>query len=490
MTLRITNTLTGQREEFRPIDPAGRVVTWYACGPTVYGPIHIGNARTFVLTDVMRRWMEHIGYEVRFISNITDVDDKIIKRAIEDNSTSEAVAEKFTKLFFEHIEALGVRRGTEHPLATPNIGGMIRLIEDLIAKGHAYASEDGSVWFHVRSFPQYGKLSKRNLDDLKEGERVSADQQRLKRDPMDFALWKASKPGEPAWDSPWGKGRPGWHIECSCMAMACHHSPTIDIHSGGVDLIFPHHENEIAQSEAATGKPFANYWIHLAMLNIAGDKMSKSLGNMKYIDQLLAEYDPLTLRQFLISAHYRTELDFTRDNLHHAVKAARRYAEAEREARNLLGHDPDPDAWRENEALEHMYNQFRDAMNDDFNTARALAAMFEVVGTLNSARAAAERDPYVVEEVEQPLSLLSLMRSLLGVSRDMERQTESRMGDLSARLMDLLIAIRADARKQKQFAIADQIRNGLGELGITLEDKPNGTVWKMAEPEWRNEDHP
>jgi cysteinyl-tRNA synthetase len=488
MTLRITNTLTGQREEFRPIDPAGRVVTWYACGPTVYGPIHIGNARTFVLTDTMRRWMEHLGYEVRFVSNITDVDDKIINRAAEEKDTPEHVAEKYTQLFFQHIESLGVRRGTEHPRATPNIDGMIRLIADLVAKGHAYASEDGSVWFHVRSFPEYGKLSGRNLDDMKEGERVSKDQQRLKRDPLDFALWKASKPGEPAWDSPWGKGRPGWHIECSCMAMACHHAPTIDIHSGGVDLIFPHHENEIAQSEAATGKPFANYWVHLAMLNISGDKMSKSLGNFKYIDALLAEYDPLTLRQFLLSAHYRTELDFTEANLAQAQKAARRYSEAEREARTLLRTEPRDGAWRGHPALETLNAQFTEAMNDDFNTARALAAVFELVSLLNTTRAAVERDSLSVPDIEPPLSLLIHFRSLLGIGADMERDPRPSVGDLSAQLMELLIATRAEARKHKQFAIADTIRNGLTKLGITLEDKSTGTNWKLNTTASRGEE--
>jgi cysteinyl-tRNA synthetase len=272
------------------------------------------------------------------------------------------------------------------------------------------------------------------------------------------------------------------------MAMACHHAPTIDIHSGGVDLIFPHHENEIAQSEAATGKPFANYWVHLAMLNISGDKMSKSLGNFKYIDALLAEYDPLTLRQFLLSAHYRTELDFTEANLAQAQKAARRYSEAEREARTLLRTEPRDGAWRGHPALETLNAQFTEAMNDDFNTARALAAVFELVSLLNTTRAAVERDSLSVPDIEPPLSLLIHFRSLLGIGADMERDPRPSVGDLSAQLMELLIATRAEARKHKQFAIADTIRNGLTKLGITLEDKSTGTNWKLNTTASRGEE--
>jgi cysteinyl-tRNA synthetase len=300
--LRVTNTLTRNKEEFKPLDPEGKRVTWYACGPTVYGPIHIGNARTIVMTDTMRRWMEHSGYDVHFVSNITDIDDKIINKATEEKLPAEEVAEKYTELYFAQIERLGVRRATEHPRATNFVQAQIEMISKLIDRGHAYASDDGSVWFNVKSFNDYGKLSRRNLEDMQQGERVDATQQKLKNDPLDFSLWKASKPGEPAWEAPWGKGRPGWHLECSCMAMSCAKSDTIDIHTGGADLIFPHHENEIAQSEASTGAPFSRYWMHLAMLNLDGTKMSKSLGNMKYLDELLEKYSPLTLRHLLISA--------------------------------------------------------------------------------------------------------------------------------------------------------------------------------------------
>lgn len=477
MALRITNSLTRQKEDFVPLDPEGQRVTFYNCGPTVYGAFHIGNARNFVVVDVMRRWIEYLGYDLRFVQNITDVDDKIINRAAEEGTTPEAVAEKYTKLFFEHIALLGIRPADEHPRATQFIGPMIGLVKSLVDGGHAYASEDGSVWYDVRSFDGYGKLSRKNLDDMREGERVTADQQRFKRNPLDFCLWKASKPGEPSWDSPWGKGRPGWHLECSCMAMKCHDSETIDIHSGGVDLQFPHHENEIAQSEAATGKPFARYWVHNGFLNIDGEKMSKSLGNFKTIDMLLEKYDAIVLRHFLITAHYRRELDFTVENLDAARKGCERYVTAEREAIAVLGSEPASDAWKTQEACTALEQRFAEAMNDDFNTPQALAVLFDLVTELNSERARVEKDGGSTGQLAGFTSLLRRFRYLLGVPATIENHDEE-LSDLSGQLMELLIEVRAEARKARQFAIADKVRDRLGEIGIALEDKPAGTTWK------------
>ncbi len=481
MTLRFTNTMTGKKEEFRPLDPAGKTVTWYACGPTVYGPIHIGNARTFVVTDTIRRWIEYLGYDLRFVQNITDVDDKIIRRAAEEGISSEEVAEKYTEMFLEHVRLLGVRPADTHPRCTHVIPEMIAFIQKLIDKNHAYASEDGSVWFAVRSFNGYGKLSRRNLDDMRQGERVDPEQQKLKRDAMDFALWKAAKPGEPFWEAPWGRGRPGWHLECSCMSMQFLENETIDIHSGGVDLIFPHHENEIAQSEALSGKPFARYWLHQAMLNIRGDKMSKSLGNFLYIDKLLEQFDALTLRHFLISAHYRTELDFTDDNLALARKSSRRYVDTWREAVAVLGQKPDANAWKSSASCAELEKRFAEAMNDDFNTARALAVLFDVVTRLNTIRMDVERGEDKKSQLAALASLLDLFRNLLGVSRELEATASGGMEELSGQLLDLLIEVRNDARKLKQFALSDKIRDQLASVGIVLEDRPDGTRWKKAD---------
>jgi len=472
MTLRVTNSLTRRKEEFQPLDPAGKKVSWYACGPTVYGPIHIGNARTFVLQDVMRRWMSYIGYDVHFVQNITDVDDKIIARAQEEGASPEEVAEKYTALFLDHIARLGVKPADDHPRATVYIKEMIDFIAALVDKGNAYATEDGSVWFAVRSFGNYGKLSGRNVDDMVQGERVNADQQALKRDPLDFALWKGAKPGEPSWPSPWGNGRPGWHLECSCMSINCHHANTIDVHSGGVDLLFPHHENEVAQSEALTGEPFARYWLHLAFLNIDGDKMSKSLGNFKTLDKLLEKYDAITLRHFLISAHYRTELDFTEDNLALARKASKRYADAAREAEKALGKEPSPEAWKFDESAREMEAKFRDAMNDDFNTAKAFAVLFDTVTRLNTERAKGGNG------LEAFASLLAMFRDLLGVTAELEGTHDDAVAGIEAQLLELLIETRAEARKAKQFAIGDMIRDRLAEMGIALKDSPQGTTWE------------
>lgn len=480
--LRLYNTLTRQKEAFVPLDPAGNKVLFYNCGPTVYGAFHIGNARNFVVMDTLRRWLEHIGYDVHFVQNITDVDDKIITRAAEEGISTDAVAEKYTKLFFEHSAALGVRPANEHPRATRFIGPMVELIGKLVDKGNAYPSADGSVWYAVDTFAGYGKLSRKVTDDMRTGERVNDEQQRLKRSPLDFALWKASKPGEPAWPSPWGAGRPGWHIECSCMAMKCLGSQTIDIHGGGTDLQFPHHENEIAQSEAATGVPFARFWVHNGFLNIDGEKMSKSLGNFKTIDQLLAHYDALTLRHFLLTAHYRAELDFTKENLDAAKKASSRYVEATRAAIEVLKGEPAADAWKNDATCVALDARFAEAMNDDMNTPQALACVFELLPDLNSARAVVEKSPSpeALALLTARTALMLRFRTVLGLDAALEPKAEG-LGDLSEQLITLLIEVRAKARADKQYALGDMVRNRLAEMGIVLEDKPGSTTWKRKD---------
>lgn len=481
MALRLHNTLTRSKEEFRPLDPEGRKVSFYNCGPTVYGPFHIGNARTFVCMDVVRRWLVQSGYEVSYVQNITDVDDKIIRRANEEGVSADVIAKRYTKLFYQHLALLGNLPATRHPLATEFIGQMVDFIAELIREGHAYASADGSVWFEVSTYADYGHLSRRPLDQMAEGERVSAEQQAMKRNPLDFALWKSAKPGEPAWDSPWGKGRPGWHIECSVMAIACLGS-TLDIHAGGIDLQFPHHENEVAQSECLGHKPFARYWLHNGFLNIDGEKMSKSLGNVFTMDQVFAKMDRLTVRLFLISAHYRAPQDLTDDALHAAKSASKRLLEADREAVKLLaGHSADAD-WKHDDEVAKFEALFNAAMDDDINTPEAVGAIFQLVTLVNTRRAAAEKDASQIPALARARELLRHLRGVLGLTPDLE-PVETGLGDdgLSEKLLAILIDARAEARAAKQFAIGDMIRKRLTDAGIALEDKPGGTVWKKID---------
>lgn len=476
--LRVTNSLTQQLEAFVPADPAGKRVTWYACGPTVYGPIHIGNARTFVMTDVMRRWMTHLGYQVEFAQNITDIDDKIIARGHEEGLSAQAVAQKYEALFYEHLGLLGVTPASQKPRCTDYMPQQIEFIQKLIDKGIAYATADGSAWYSVRAFPEYGKLSKRRLDDLVEGSRVEAEMQKLKRDPLDFALWKAAKPGEPAWEAPWGRGRPGWHLECSCMSMAALQTETLDVHSGGSDLVFPHHENEIAQSEALTGKPFARYWLHCGMLRIDGAKMSKSAGNYWYIDALLEKVDVLALRHFLTSAQYRAELNFSPESIEEAGKASRRYADAYAESVRTLGNPPAPDAWQGVPDAQAFYQRFRGAMNEDFNTPGALAVLFDVTGAINKELHAVGNGSGDRGKLHALASLLALFRQVLGLTPELQREAAGVSDELTGQLLELLIEVRSEARKAKAFPIADMVRDRLGQMGITLQDSKDGTTWK------------
>lgn len=493
MSLKIFNSLTRQKEEFQPLNPPK--VTFYSCGPTVYGEFHIGNARSFVAADVIRRWLIASGYEVTYAQNITDVDDKIITKANEEGTTPEEIAEKYTKYFFERIKLLGNLPADHYPRATGHIGPMIGLIRKLMDRGHAYSSEDGSVWYEVASFPEYGKLSRMPLDQMRQGERVDESQQAMKRSPLDFALWKAAKPGEPSWKAPWGHGRPGWHLECSCMSMKVLASETIDIHSGGADLRFPHHENEIAQSEGATGKPFSRYWIHNGMLDIGGEKMSKSLGNIRTIDDVFEIADPLTVRYFLISARYRDKLDFTEATLHACASAVERLVNAVRESARL-GIKPDPD-WNQDEELAAIWSAFRDGMDDDFNTPIAIGEIARTVTLLNTRLSAMTegQDPTPAARV---LALLQHTREVLGLTEDLEAPDkeldEATVSHLVAiardmgiepvegeRIVDSLLAKRAAARRDRDFATSDKIRDDLTALGILLEDKPGGvTTWRRG----------
>ncbi len=501
MTIQIYNSLTRRKEPFEPLTPPK--VLFYNCGPTVYGEFHIGNARNFVVMDAVRRWLMARGYEVRFAMNITDIDDKIIVRGNEEGVPPEEIAAKYTAYFLEKLDQLGNLPADDYPRATKYVGPMIALVKKLVGRGHAYASADGSVWFDVASFPEYGKLSGMPLDAMQQGERLDAEQQKLKRSPLDFCLWKAAKEGEPAWKSPWGMGRPGWHLECSCMSMKTLGSETIDLHAGGADLRFPHHENEIAQSECATGKPFVRYWMHNGMLDIEGEKMSKSLGNIKTIDGVLAIVDPLTLRYFLLSARYRDKLDFTEENLNKCRSATERIALATREAGRVLRRAGQEDAasnadWGAEPELAALREEFAAGMDDDFNTPRALGALAQVVTWVNNERTEAERSGGT-ERLARGLALLRELRGHLGLAEELEpadtqldaetlgmlRRAHEDFGSPGGALEDpgaiveSLIALRAQSRKARNFQQADSIRARLAELGIVLEDKPGETTWKV-----------
>lgn len=480
--MQIYNTLTRQKEEFNPADPPN--VLFYNCGPTVYDYFHIGNARNFVIADTIRRYLAYRGYKVTFVQNLTDVDDKIIKKANEEGVSASEIADKYTKIFFEQCNALGIQPADQHPKATESIHQMQEMIKTLIDKGHAYEVE-GDVYFSVRSFPGYGELSHKNPDDLREGARVEVNAK--KKDPLDFALWKAAKPGEPSWDSPWGKGRPGWHIECSAMATS-RLAETIDIHSGGVDLIFPHHENERAQSQAATGKPFVKYWLHNGFLNIDSRKMSKSLGNFFTINEVLDKYDPLTVKFFLLSAHYRHPLDFTEENMEAAKSASRRILDSLATADKVLqlepvGADETPAAPEDTEKGKSLRDSFKESMDDDFNTARALGVIHDVATSLHEVISRLEETQekkskkIFASSIIMYRDLLKEMLGILGLDPSLSADEVS-SNEMSGKLIELLIELRSTLRDKKEYALADKIRDRLDDLGIILEDRPQGTIWK------------
>jgi cysteinyl-tRNA synthetase len=483
--LKVYNTFSRSREKFKPINPPD--VLMYNCGPTVYDYFHIGNARNFIFADTVRRYLEYRGYNVKFVQNLTDVDDKIIKRANEEGVTVKEIAEKYTKIFFEQCKILGIKPADIYPKATEAIPQMQEMILKLIKKGHAY-QVDGDVYFSVRSYKDYCKLSGKNIDDLIEGARVDVNSR--KKDPLDFALWKAAKPGEPSWESPWGKGRPGWHIECS--AMATHFlGDSIDIHSGGVDLVFPHHENERAQSECSTGKPFVKYWLHNGFLNIDSQKMSKSLGNFFTIDQILEKYEPLYVKFFLLSAHYRHPLDLTSENLDSAKSAACRILDGLNTAEKIIKLENlktgEKNASEKAKEKWIMFRRvFEDAMDDDFNTAKSLGVLHDIVSKIHEHIKAMRKMVPGSEERISSISAVEIFRSLLielleilGLDPDLGKDEKNTDDDFTDGLVQILISLRKKAREKKDFEIADEIRNSLDDLGVVLEDHPQGTIWKI-----------
>ncbi|MCD8241311.1 MAG: cysteine--tRNA ligase [Lachnospiraceae bacterium] len=468
--MRIYNTLSKRKEEFIPLEEGK--VRMYVCGPTVYNLIHIGNARPMIFFDTVRRYFEHRGYEVNFVSNFTDVDDKIIKKAIEEGVSAEEISQRYIAECKKDMEGMNIRPATTHPLATQEIDGMIDMISTLVEKGYAY-EVNGTVYYRTRRFADYGKLSHKNLDELQGGNRallVSGEDE--KDDPLDFVLWKPKKEGEPYWTSPWSDGRPGWHIECSVMSKK-YLGEQIDIHGGGEDLIFPHHENEIAQSEACSGKEFARYWMHNAFLNIDNHKMSKSLGNFFTVREISEKYDLQVLRFFMLSAHYRSPLNFSADLMEASKNALERILTAADNLRFIAEHavrgELNEEESRELAEAEKFVTQFETAMDDDFNTADAIAAVFDLVKYANTHASEGSGSAFangLLEELQKLCDILGIIT---------ERKEELLDEDV-----ENLIAERTAARKAKNFARADEIRAELLEKGIVLEDTREGVKWKRA----------
>ncbi len=469
--MKIFNTLSRQKEEFVPLEEGK--VSMYVCGPTVYNLIHIGNARPMIVFDTARRYMEHKGYAVNYVSNFTDVDDKIIKKANEEGVDPSVISERYIEECKKDMQALNVRPATTHPKATEEIGGMIEMIKTLIDKDHAYVAQDGTVYFKTRSFGQYGKLSHKNLDDLRSGGRsllVSGEDQ--KQDPLDFVLWKPKKEGEPYWESPWCEGRPGWHIECSVMSKR-YLGDEIDIHAGGEDLIFPHHENEIAQSEAANDKEFAKYWMHNGFLNIDNKKMSKSEGNFFTVRDISEKYDLQVLRFFMLSAHYRSPLNFSAELMEAAKNGLERIVTSVANLNYLLKNAADGEMSEDERKLmeeaKRYIAQFDTAMDDDFNTADAISAIFDLVKFANT-HVSESAGRAFVQAVKDEIVLLSDICGLI-----VDKQEEI----LDAQIEELILERQA-ARKAKNFARADEIRDTLAAQGIILEDTREGVKWKRA----------
>ncbi len=484
--MQIYNTLTRTKEEFIPRE-SGRV-NMYVCGPTTYNFIHLGNARPLVFFDTVRRYLIYKGYQVNYVQNFTDVDDKIIKRAQEEKMDPLELAQKYIREFFVDADALNVMRADTHPQVSEHIQEIVALIKKLEANGNAYAV-DGDVYFEVRSFPGYGKLSGRSLEDMQAGARVEVDPR--KKDPMDFALWKAAKPGEPSWPSPWGKGRPGWHIECSAMAEK-YLGAGFDIHGGGFDLIFPHHENEIAQSEAACQQPFARYWMHNGFITVNQEKMSKSLGNFFLVREILAKFPPDVVRWYLLSTHYRSPLDFDDEKLVMAGKGLDRIKTAIRLLYEALARpvQPGTDAAQPDTVLADrlalLRLEFEKAMDDDCNTALAVSIYFELAKEVNIfvGKLGPELSQGNKEALEQAHLLMKDFNRVLGILKEDQRTGQLILGEtgqddqLAEGLVQLIIKIRQEARAKKDWSTADTIRDGLKELGIILEDTPQGVRWK------------
>lgn len=472
--MKLFNTLTRQKDEFVPITPG--TVKMYSCGPTVYNYFHIGNARPFIMFDVLRRYFEYRGYKVTFVQNFTDIDDKVIKKANDEGVSFDVIADRYIKEYFIDAEGLGVKRADIHPRATETMDAIIEIVQTLIDKGNAYVAENGDVYFRTKTFAEYGKLSHQPLEDLQAGARISVGE--VKEDPMDFAVWKAAKPGEPFWKAPWGKGRPGWHIECSAMVNK-YLGKSIDIHSGGLDLTFPHHENEIAQSECANGCTFANYWLHNGFLTIDNEKMSKSKGNFFMVRDAAKEYGYETIRMFMLSAHYRTPLNYSEEILKmNQVSLDRLY-----EARNNLEFrisKAEGDALVAGEqqaltALQQYKEKFIESMDDDMNTANALSAIFELmrdINTYSGSHADASR-----AYLQGAYDIFMELTGVLNIVQKHEDVGE----DLDTAKVEELIAQRTAAKKNKDFAEADRIRDYLmNELGVAIKDTRQGVQWSRV----------
>jgi len=495
--IKLYNSQTRRKEEFKPVEEGH--VRMYVCGPTVYNYIHIGNARTFISFDTIRRYLMWRGLKVTFVQNVTDVDDKIIKKANEEGRSAAEVAKEYTEAFIADMHAAGVMDPDVRPKATEEIPAMIELVQRIIDEGHAYV-EEGDVYFDVRSFPSYGKLSGRNIDEMESGHRdlvAGGSVDDRKRDPLDFALWKAAKPGEPSWDSPWGPGRPGWHIECSAMSKKYLGLP-LDVHGGGSDLIFPHHENETAQSEAAYGTTFCNAWMHGGMLQVNSEKMSKSLGNFKLLREVLEYTKPQVLRMLMLQAHYRSPLDFSQERLDESATSLERIENCLRNvewlAGNAAGDETSFDLAALEAAGEKLRADFVEAMDDDFNTAGALGALFTFVGELNAAIADAKLNAADAGRLRTVAGLVAELLGVLGIDLAagkaesaypvetvaLAAEQAGYAGDDPEEAVQALLDTRAAARKERNFAVADAIRDGLKALGLVIEDTPQGARVNIA----------
>lgn len=460
--MRIFNTLTRKKEEFVTNEP--NKVKMYVCGPTVYNYFHIGNARPFVFFDVVRRYFEYQGYEVTYVQNLTDIDDKIINKAIAENINFKEVSKKYIAAFYEDTEKLGIKKPTYQPKASEVMGEIIKLIKRLVDNDNAYAA-DGDVYYSVESFPGYGKLSGKKLEDQRAGARVEANT--AKKHPADFTLWKQAKPGEPKWGSPWGQGRPGWHSECVVLSQKYLGCENFDIHGGGEDLVFPHHENENAQAEALSGKPLANYWIHNGFINIEGEKMSKSLNNFFTARDILKEYNAEAIRFFFLSKHYRSPIDFNRDIMKESDTAVNNFYKSLKSV-DYKASDFEDIVY--SESILEKKALFTSAMDDDFNSAKALAVMFDLAKTTKSTK----------EDIslrKESAKMLVELGSVLGFFSDVESKLSNDLGDLSVKLLDILIDIRNTAKKEKNWAVCDKIRDSLLSEGIQLLDTKDGTKW-------------
>ncbi|MCQ4258200.1 cysteine--tRNA ligase [Stutzerimonas stutzeri] len=461
MTLAIYNTLSKVKEPLKPL--VGNQVRMYVCGMTVYDFCHIGHARVMVAFDVVSRWLRQRGYDLTYVRNITDIDDKIIRRAQENGESFDALTERMIAAMHEDEARLNVQRPDQEPRATEHIAGMHSMIQTLIDKGFAYAPGNGDVYYRVGKFVGYGKLSRRRIEDLKIGARIEVDE--AKQDPLDFVLWKAAKPGEPSWESPWGAGRPGWHIECSVMSTCCL-GETFDIHGGGPDLVFPHHENEIAQSEAATGKQYANAWMHAGAVRVDGEKMSKSLGNFFTIREVLEKYQPEVVRYLLVSSHYRSPINYSEDSLKEAKGALERFYTALRGLPELPA-----------EGGENFVSRFGEAMDDDFNSPEACAVLFEMAREINRLRDT---------DIQAAGALAARLKELAGVLGVLQMDPDAFLqagaaGKVDASEVEALIAARLQARADKNWAESDRIRDQLTDMGVVLEDGKGGTTWRLGE---------